>query len=92
MYNVPVRPIIPAAFRAANKEITELKIKKILAIVLTLAICLALIAGCGKKGSSDGQTPDSGKQSSDSSTPSGESKKDEGKKEDGKKDEGKNYR
>ncbi|MBO4831068.1 MAG: hypothetical protein J5569_01190 [Oscillospiraceae bacterium] len=68
-----------------------MNIKKILAVILVLTLCLALIAGCGKGNSSGESEPSGGKESGDSSAPSGgndSGKKDDSNKDDGKKNDG----
>ena len=76
----------------AFKENTEVRTNRFITIVLAVALCLALIAGCGKNTTNDA-SPSDGQSSSDSSVPngsggkSGDSKKDDAKKDDGKQSE-----
>jgi hypothetical protein len=71
----------------AHKEITELKIRRILAAALALALCLALVAGCGKGNTSGDTVPNGDKESSDTPAPNGGGgNKDDSKKNDGKTD------
>ncbi len=66
-----------------------MNIKKILAVILAMAICIALFAGCGKGNSSDDPAPAGDKESGDSTAPRGDgAKKDDSNKDDGKKNDG----
>jgi len=79
---------VPAVAGRAFKEHTEVRTNRFIAIILAAALCLALLAGCGKNTSND--TSPSGQSSGDSAAPNGSgAKTDDGKKTDAKTDDGK---